>query len=631
MRTFHLSSLALLVSLSAAAQANAQVLITELQPNPTGADEGEWVELQNTSTSAYSLAGWTLSDFQGNPYPFSESTSRWAFPQTASIAPGQVMVVARQATQFHANFPMVRVAYEIEPGNVDDANVPNLVKTGTSSFALANGAIGDGLVLRNSSGVLQDGIEYGTLDRLVPGIPAPLPTMNDGISFTRIRVMHSSNVDFASNLQPSPGVGIMMVGGPLIANVRSGPRLVQFGDTFTITASVSDPDGVNLVEAYLDTASSTVGDALADYEAITMTSSGGAYRFSALVNDLSATLGFNEPMSFHERFVRFFVRAEDTNGEASTSPDGAVESSDNAHYLPTYIQNVLPRMPSAISEVRTEGSGGPRYKNFGVHVVGTALVSPDLMSPGQYELSIQDASGSAIAVFSTDGTGFPMVAPGDVVDVTGVLTSFRGLTEISRPLTVTALGQTAPVVTATRTIAAILAEGNALEGQLIHVTDVDYSATIHPTNWPSDPNQAGTWNVPVSDGTGELDVRVTSSCDLFGAPSPQFGFHVTGILVEFNGRWELLPRSAADVFAKPEPPMPDAGMVADSGNQGGNDSGGQPGADAGVHAADSGNGGNPMEDKGGCGCSAGSPSGLGAPGLLGLGLLAMYLRARRRR
>ncbi len=634
MRTCTLLCVATLATVFAAQPAKAQVIFTEFQPNPTGADEGEWVEIQNTGTASVSLAGWTLNDFQGSPNLRSESPSRWAFPSTASIAAGQVLILARQAAQFRMVFPAARVAYEIEPGNMDDMGVPNLTRTGTANFALANAATGDGLVLRDGMGTIVDGVEYGNVDRPVAGIPIAMPASSDGVSFTRIRVTGSSNVDYITSAQPSPGVGIMAAGGPLITNLASSPRVVTFGDMFTVTASVVDQDGVRLVEIYLDTATSSTAPAGADYEGITMTrgaTTTGTYRFSAVVNNLSATLGFNEPTNFHERFVRYFVRAEDTNAEVAVSPVDAVESPDNAHYLPTYVQNVLPRMPSSIASVREEeaGAAGPRWAGLAVRVQGTALIAADIMSPGQAELSLQDDSGAAIVVFSTDPVGFEAIQPGDVLEVTGVLTSFRGLTEIGRPLKVEALGRTAPVPTTTRTIAMIGTEGNVLEGQLVHLDDVDFVAVPKPTNWPADPNSPGSWNVNVTDGTGQLEVRVTSSCELFGGVAPQYGFHITGILTEFSGRWQIIPRSAADVVAKPAPPMPDAGFPEDTGVAA-RDAGSNPRADGGVAAVDSGS--DPLgNDGGGCGCTTSSQSSLAAPGLFAFALLGLWARRRRSR
>lgn len=67
---------------------SAQIRVSELLAANTKSspdvvdfeDYPDWVELENTSASAVSLAGYFLSDSTGNPY-------KWQFPATASIAP----------------------------------------------------------------------------------------------------------------------------------------------------------------------------------------------------------------------------------------------------------------------------------------------------------------------------------------------------------------------------------------------------------------------------------------------------------------------------------------------------------------------------------------------------------------
>ena len=86
--------------LSVASSAHAQLVITELQPNVIGDDQGEWIEIQNLGTSSVSIGGYTLSDTSGGV----EVPNLYAFPATASVAPGQVIVVTRQAARYRAIF-----------------------------------------------------------------------------------------------------------------------------------------------------------------------------------------------------------------------------------------------------------------------------------------------------------------------------------------------------------------------------------------------------------------------------------------------------------------------------------------------------------------------------------------------
>ena len=67
-----------LAMLLVAAPAQAQVLITEVQPNPAGSgtDSGEWVEIHNTGTGVVSIEGWILNDF-GPTRTTPRSCERW--------------------------------------------------------------------------------------------------------------------------------------------------------------------------------------------------------------------------------------------------------------------------------------------------------------------------------------------------------------------------------------------------------------------------------------------------------------------------------------------------------------------------------------------------------------------------
>ncbi|CAN0580280.1 unnamed protein product, partial [Laminaria digitata] len=104
--------------------AQAQVLITEVQPNPNGSDDAEWVEIHNTGTSAVVIDGWILNDF-GPATP-----RQYAFGTGTTLAAGQVIIVARQATAYIAmaatdGLAVATPHYELASG-ADEVAVPNL-------------------------------------------------------------------------------------------------------------------------------------------------------------------------------------------------------------------------------------------------------------------------------------------------------------------------------------------------------------------------------------------------------------------------------------------------------------------------------------------------------------------------
>ncbi len=98
MKTLPLAVVTLVMLGTSTQYATAQVLITEVQSDPesTGTDDAEWVEIHNTGSSSTSIAGWTLNDYSGS----NEAAARWTFPSGTELSAGEVIVVARYAEAF---------------------------------------------------------------------------------------------------------------------------------------------------------------------------------------------------------------------------------------------------------------------------------------------------------------------------------------------------------------------------------------------------------------------------------------------------------------------------------------------------------------------------------------------------
>jgi MYXO-CTERM domain-containing protein len=610
------------LALLSSSTASAQVLITEVQSNPVGgADVGEWIELHNTSTTAVSLEGWSLNDYAAT-MPNGEAMTRWTFPALASIGAGQVIIVTRQAAGFFANYNL-RATWELADA-MDDAMVPNLTAVGgTTAIQLANAATGDAVVLRDAGGNTVDAVEWGTVDRTVSGLPITgVPA--EGGSLVRIATMGSSNTDFVVTTAPTPGVGFTGAAGPIISATTVTPGHVRYGDDLTIESSIASTAGLRSVDVYLATATSTLGDSAMDYVSVAMTVTATAtYGFTAPVNNLGPGVAPAAPTTFHELFIRYYVQAEDAANAVTTDPADAVETADNAAFR---TKNVMPAGPSPIAEVRAQTPDlQPRWLGLSATVRGVAIVRPGILTPNRLDLAIVDGSGAGIRIFNTNATDVE-VNPGDVVEAVGRISQFRGVTQLTtdEPV-VTKLGQTGAVATATVTIAELLADGEAFESQLVYIENVGFVEGT--TSWPGGMGTGG--NVSIKDDTGTMNVRITSSTDLFGASAPQYGFNVRGVVGQFaaeasgtTGGYQLAPRSSEDIFAKPAPEVPDAGPRPDSGSTTADSGTGR--ADSGTVFADAGTGGNPSEDSG-CGCTTTSTPAdtglaLGAIAMLGLAL-----------
>lgn len=671
-----------LAMLLVAAPAQAQVLITEVQPNPAGSgtDSGEWVEIHNTGTGVVSIEGWILNDFGPTP------PREYSFPTGASLSPGQVIIVARLATQYETTaaaegFAVLVPDYELADTTdplLDDAAVPNLTITlaGGGGFALGNS--GDGVQLRNSAGVVQSTAEYGSGRSEVPGNPSALP--GDGESISRVANTGSSDVDFVVLAVPNPGTGYggAIAQPPVISNPIRAPAALTHGGTFDLSADVADADGIAGVEFYFAAATSSIGPASGSYVAVAAAAAGNTHSVSGSVATPAPGITIPAPTGFNQRYIRYWVYALDNSADDAFSPANADTTASNPNY---YWENVLPATGlTPIATARAQDSRElPNWDGHSVRIQGVATTTQEAFITGTTNFFIADPTGvEAIRIF--DNGVSVTVNPGDVVTVTGKIGAFRGVRQVGRderagqPAVVgdeiqVQVSGTAPVPMQTVTIAQLLASGEQYESSLVRIDNVSL---------PADP---GTWgantNVDVTDGTGTLVVRVVSVTDLAGASTPGGTFAVQGIFTQFaptgRGGYQLQPRGIADIIGgTPQPdggvvdtgvtdagvtdtggptadtgvadtggPAPDTGLPPDDSGVGpGEDSGVNPGTDSGVNPGDDagvrpdsgtfgGGGGSGSRDKGGCTCLTDDDGEAPWSGLA-LGLLLLGVVRRRR-
>jgi hypothetical protein len=183
-------------------QPAAHLLVAEFLPGVS--KEDEWVEISNPTNATVDLSGFMIGDAeQAGVYE-----GMYAFPAGASLAPGQVLVVAASGAAFRATYSMAP-DYDIYR---TDPLVPSLAPVpwwGTGEWELR--AAGDQILLLDASGRPVDVVAYG--DRTYPGV-----TPHPGVS----HVSHSlerfpprldtddCRVDFRD--QPFPGPGSLPTG-----------------------------------------------------------------------------------------------------------------------------------------------------------------------------------------------------------------------------------------------------------------------------------------------------------------------------------------------------------------------------------------------------------------------------------
>ena len=156
---------------------------------------------------------------------------------------------------------------------------------------------------------------------------------------------------------------------------------------------------------------------------------------------------------------------------------------------------------------------------------------------------VHDGTGG-MGVFNAAGTAGYTVNEGDLVEVSGVVGFFNGLTQV--------VGITDITVTGTGTLPAIIPTttplGENTEGELVKLSNV---TVVNQASWNT--GAGAGFNVDVTDGTNTYSVRIDKSADLFSMALPGCVLDVTGIGTQFDNSspytsgYQMLPRYAADI------------------------------------------------------------------------------------
>lgn len=194
----------------------------------------------------------------------------------------------------------------------------------------------------------------------------------------------------------------------------------------------------------------------------------------------------------------------------------------------TFISLSIVTMCNAqtISDARTNALGTT------VTITGVSSHAGELGNRIRY---IQDETGG-LPVYGTTQQ-INGVNRGDSVTVTGVLKDFSGLLEIDPITSITNHGPGTEIPAWNLTIANL---GETYEGRLVRIDNVifdDAGSTF-----------ANNQNFDFSDGVSSSEIRINAGTGLGGTTIPSGTMTIVGLLSEFNGTYQLLPRDADDIF-----------------------------------------------------------------------------------
>jgi len=174
------------------------LLISEVMYDPTTIEpDGEWIELYNAGDAAIDLSNYKMGD-EVNPGYFE---GMYQFPASATIEPGQVILVANRADVF-TTFYGFNPDYELIES---DENVPNLSKYLSWSLGFVNlSNPGDEVLVLDESDNSVDAVSWGDSNWAFD--PA-CPPVAEGHSIERNPADVDTNTaaDWINQANPNPG------------------------------------------------------------------------------------------------------------------------------------------------------------------------------------------------------------------------------------------------------------------------------------------------------------------------------------------------------------------------------------------------------------------------------------------
>jgi len=196
-----------------ACTSNAAFLISEVLYNEVGSDvTGEWIEIFNTGPSTINLTNYKIGDEEtSGGTTTTEAMHR--FPAGASIAPGELQIVAVSATRFFAVYGILPT-YEATSTN---ALVPDMLPYAAwdpDGGVLNMSNTTDHAYLLDGADAIIDRVSWGNNNAFNPGLNA---TVLDGQSYERKNSYFDT--DTADDWQVVAGATAAARSTPFTANV----------------------------------------------------------------------------------------------------------------------------------------------------------------------------------------------------------------------------------------------------------------------------------------------------------------------------------------------------------------------------------------------------------------------------
>jgi len=280
------------------------IVINELHVDPDVKTElVEFVELHNPGTVAVDLSGWRL-----------DTGVFYTFPEGTRLSPGDFLIVTQSPEQAKAKWSTLRLP----------AYAPRVL--GPFGGKLDNE--GETVVLRNADGEIVDEVTY-QLGFPWPTVGYPLTTAGTGASLQLVNPAFDNDLGGSwRSALPTPAAansGILSSSlPPQIRQVRHSPKQPVSGEVVTLTAKVTDPDGVLrvtlLYQVVAPGAYITLQDARYGSNWVSLQMYDDGLNGDAAADDGIFTVRIPASVQVHRHLVRYKLIALDNGGMAVTVP-----------------------------------------------------------------------------------------------------------------------------------------------------------------------------------------------------------------------------------------------------------------------------------------------------------------------
>ncbi len=220
--------------------------------------------------------------------------------------------------------------------------------------------------------------------------------------------------------------------------------------------------------------------------------------------------------------------------------------------------------PMMIAEARVDANNDFQPDKLGltVTVIGTVNAVNLLTSSNGFQYTIQDTTGGIDVYKGGQTGGGPLYKVGDVLQVTGAIGYYRGLTELT-PADLTTgiikLDSNQTITPKTVTIAEYLANGEKYESTVIELKGV--TKTSNSPAWPAKGADA---NMKIWDGKDTLVLRVDHDTKLNDSSEVVWPVNVIGVCTQYtssssvyNNGYQITPNLYSDFTQNvPVAPLP---------------------------------------------------------------------------